>query len=257
MAKWTKFPHPETGYVYTAATLKKNWARLHRGDCEPFPKDDGVVQAWIAFHTGDFENAHALGLQAGDAGATVACKAANIHANYLEKSDKKKLEIYQQVAERCEALQATDKKNANAFYLYAYAIGRYSQGISVTKALAQGLGGKVKDALAAALKLQPRHADACIALGAFHAEIIDKVGAMIGGVTYGAKKDEGVKLFRKALELNPDSAIARIEYANAMVMLDGKKAMKEAEALYVEAAACEPKDAMERLDVELARSEIE
>lgn len=186
----------------------------------------------------------------------MACKAANIHANYLEKSDKKKLEIYQQVAERCEVLQATDKKNANAFYLYAYAIGRYSQGISVTKALAQGLGGKVKDALAAALKLQPRHADACIALGAFHAEIIDKVGAMIGGVTYGAKKDEGVKLFRKASSCTI-LAIARIEYANAMVMLDGKKAMKEAEALYVEAAACEPKDAMERLDVELARSEIE
>ncbi|HMN80694.1 MAG TPA: hypothetical protein PKA20_12270 [Burkholderiaceae bacterium] len=257
MARWTKFPHADAGYVYTMATLKKNWARLHRGDCEPFPKDDGVVEAWIAFHAGDFENAHALGLEAGDAGATVACKAANIYANYLEKSDKKKLEIYQQVAERCEALQATDKKNPNAFYLHAYAIGRYGQGISVTKALAQGLGGKVKDALATALKLQPKHADACIALGAFHAEVIDKVGAMIGGVTYGAKKDEGMKLFRKALELNPDSAIARIEYANAMVMLDGKKAMKEAEALYAEAAACEPKDAMERLDVELAKSELE
>ena len=30
------------------------------------------------------------------------------------------------------------------------------------------------------------------------------------------------------------SAIARIEYANGLVMLDGKKALKEAEALYAD-----------------------
>ena len=33
-------------------------------------------------------------------------------------------------------------------------------------------------------------------------------------------------------------------------------ALMEAEQLYAEAAACEPQDAMERLDVELAREEI-
>ena len=35
-------------------------------------------------------------------------------------------------------------KDANAHYLYAYALGRYSQGISITKALAQGFGGKIR-----------------------------------------------------------------------------------------------------------------
>ena len=79
---------------------------------------------------------------------------------------------------------------------------------------------------------------------------------MIGGMTYGVKRESSLTHFRKALELNPDSAIARIEYANALVMLEGKKAMKQAEQLYAEAAACEPQDAMERLDVELAREEI-
>ena len=127
----------------------------------------------------------------------------------------------------------------------------------MAKALAQGLGGKVRDALTQAIKLAPKHADAHIALGAFHAEVIDKVGAMIGGMTYGAKRDEGLRLFRKALELNPDSAIARVEYANGLVMLEGKKALKEAEALYAEAAAFDAMDAMERLDVEMARSELE
>lgn len=257
MAKWTKFPHADKAYEYTAASLKKNWARLHAGDCEPFPKSDALAQAWIAFHAGNFEQAAELGLAQGMAGYNVANKAVNIYANYLEKSDKKKLELYQEVAARCEEQQAKDKKDANGFYMYAYAMGRYSQGISVTKALAQGLGGKVRDALATAIKLQPKHADAHIGLGTFHAEVIDKVGAMLGGVTYGAKRDEGIKLFKAAITLNPNSAIAKIEYANGLVMLDGKKGMKQAEELYAEAAAFEPMDAMERLDVESAKAELE
>ena len=86
--------------------------------------------------------------------------------------------------------------------------------------------------------------------------MIDKVGAMIGGLTYGAKKDAAIDHYQTAIKLNPDSAIARIEYANGLVMLDGKKALDEAEKLYGEAAACKPVDAMERLDVELAKAEL-
>ena len=63
--------------------------------------------------------------------------------------------------------------------------------------------------------------------------------------------------FKQALELNPDSAIARVEYANGLVMLEGDKRMKEAEKLYAEAAECKPLDAMERLDVEMAKAELE
>jgi hypothetical protein len=48
-----------------------------------------------------------------------------------------------------------------------------------------------------------------------------------------------------------------IEYANGLVMLEGDRRMKEAERLYAAAAACEPADAMERLDVEMAKEELE
>jgi tetratricopeptide (TPR) repeat protein len=257
MAKWTKFPHSDAAYEYTEATLKKNWARLHQGDCEPFPKDKAVVQAWIEFHAGNFQAAYDAGLAAGLAGYNVANKAANIYANYLEKSDKKKLDIYLEVAQRCEELQAAQPKDANAWYQHAYALGRYSQGISITKALAQGLGTKVKASLQQALKLAPKHADAHISMGTYHAEIIDKVGAMIGGLTYGAKKDEGIKHYKTALELNPNSAIGRTEYADGLMMLDGKKSLKLAEELYAQAADHEAMDAMERLDVEAAKEQME
>ena len=256
MAKWTAFPHPGD-YAFDAASLKKSWARLHQGDCEPLPKDAGVLQAWVLFHNGEFQKAAEAGLKAGGAGLTVANKATSIYANYLETKEKAKLDLFMEVAGRAEAQQAAEPKNANAWYWQAYALGRYGQGISVAKALAQGLGSKVKNALEQAIKLSPKHADAHIALAAFHAEVIDKVGSLIGGMTYGAKKDQGLALFKEALKLNPTSAIAMIEYANGMVMLEGDKKMKEATKLYEQAAASQPLDAMERLDVEMARAELE
>jgi len=256
MAKWTAFPHDAADYTFDAAALKRSWARLHAGDAEPLPTDAKVLAAWTLFHAGEFQKATEAGLKAGGAGITVANKAQAIYANYLEKSEKTKLELFMEVAERAEAQIAAEPKNANAYYFMAYALGRYSQGISITKALAQGLGGKVKSALETAIKLAPKHADAHIALGAFHAEVIDKVGSLLGR-TQGASKDTGLAMYKTALKLNPTSAIAMVEYANGLVMLEGDKKMKEAEKLYADAAACDPKDAMERLDVEMAKAELE
>ena len=256
MAKWTAFPHAGD-YAFDAASLKKSWARLHQGDCEPLPKDAAVLQAWVLFHNGEFQQAAEAGIRAGGDGITVANKATCIYANYLETKEKTKLELFMEVAARAEAQQTVDPKNANAWYWQAYALGRYSQGISVAKALAQGLGSKVKNALEQALKLSPKHADAHIALAAFHAEVIDKVGSLIGGMTYGAKKDMGLALYKDALKLTPGAAIAMIEYANGLVMLEGDKRMKEATKLYEQAAASQPLDATERLDVEMAQAELE
>lgn len=256
MAKWTAFPHLGD-YQFDAASLKKHWARLHAGDTEPLPKDERVLDTWALFHNGEFQQAAEAGLELAGDGITVANKATAIYANYLEKKEKTKLDLFMAVAQRAEAQAAQDPKNPNAWYWQAYALGRYSQGISVAKALAQGLGSKVKEALEKTIKLQPKHADAHIALGAFHAEVIDKVGSLIGGMTYGAKKDVGLKLFQDALKSNPSSAIGMIEYANALVMLEGDKRMKEATKLYEQAAASEPLDAMERLDVELATAELQ
>ena len=254
---WSKFPYPDAAYDFTPASLKKAWPRLHVGDVEPLPKNAALIAAWIAFHAGDFEQAAKLGLAEGVDGYSVANKAACIHATYLEKSEAKKLKAYEEVAARCEQQQQEQPKNVAGYYWHAYALGRYAQGISIVKALAQGIGGKVRSSLDTALRLAPKHADAHIAMGTYHAEIVDKVGAMIGGLTYGAKKELGYQHFKNALTLNPDSAIARVEYANGLVMLDGKKKMDEAVALYQAAATCTAVDAMERLDVEMAKEELE
>jgi len=278
--RWNPFPHPASDFDYAGAKLKKGWSRLHRGDREPFPDAAWVEEvasvaaeltprvpaaqaastlqdAWRAYHAGDFGPAVELGLSLGPIGFNVANKAANIYATYLETDEKARLALFQASAERGARLAKAAPALANAYYFQAQALGRYSQGISVVKALAQGLGGRILGALNDAIAREPKHADAHIALGAYHAEVIAKVGAMVGSLTYGASRDAAVENFDAALKLNPDSAIARVEYANALAMLFGKARMKQATALYRDAAACIPADAMECLDVELAKSELE
>lgn len=256
MARWTAFPHAGD-YAFDAATVTRDWARLHQGDCEPLPQEAAVLQAWVLFHNGEFQKATEAGIQAGGHGITVANKATSVYANYLESQEKYKLALFMEVAKRAEAQQAVDPKNANAWFWQAYALGRYSQSISVTKALAQGLGSKVKHALEQTIRLSPTHALAHLALAAFHAEVIDKVGALIGGMTYGAKKDVGLALYKEALRLNPGSAIAMMEYAKGLVMLEGDQAMQQATQLYEQAARSKALDAKERLEVDLAMVELE
>jgi Tfp pilus assembly protein PilF len=141
--------------------------------------------------------------------------------------------------------------------VFCIAFGGNKDRKTIVKALKDGIGDKVKNSLSNAIKLAPKHADAHIGLGTYHAEIIDKVGAMIGGLTYGAKKEAGLEHFETALRLNPESAVARTEMANGLIMMFGKAKMKDAEKLYADAAKCKPADAMERLDVEAAKAELE
>ena len=255
--KWTKFPHADKAFAHDVAGLKKHWARLHRGDCQAFPKDADVLEAWRHFHAGEFAQAVEAGRAAGGAGINAAVKAQTVYAHYLEKAEKTKLALFEEAAGWADERRTKAPKDANAHYMYAFALGRYGQGISVAKALAQGFGGKIKEALLTALKLEPKHADAYIAYGSYQAEVINKVGGLVAGMTYGAKKDSALEHFQKAVKLNPESAIARIEYANGLILLFGKSRIDEATTLYEEAAAMKPMDAMERLDVGLAQAELE
>jgi hypothetical protein len=119
------------------------------------------------------------GLKAGGAGITVANKAQPSTPTTSKRARRPGWRCSRKWPNAPRRSSRRDAKNPNAWYWQAYALGRYSQGISVAKALAQGLGSKVKtrwnDDQAA-----PKHADAHIALGAFHAEVIDKVGKLLG-----------------------------------------------------------------------------
>ncbi|TXH73547.1 MAG: hypothetical protein E6Q88_05280 [Lysobacteraceae bacterium] len=283
MAKpaWAAFPHDAKAFAYAGDALKKAWPKLHAGDCEPFPdakratalikvagkaapKDmdadrlsQALQDAWRSFHRGDFKAAFEAGEALGPVGASVAVKAIGIHATYLVDDDKEKLKRFEQAAGLAEAAIKTFPDEANSHYRYAFALGRYSQGLSITKALKEGIAGKVRTALDVTLELEPKHAEAHTAIAVYHAEIINKIGAMIGGLTYGAKAAEAEKHIKTALKLTPDSPIAHVEHGNILLLLHGDKQEDAAASAYEKAGKCKALDAMETLDAEYARAQIE
>ena len=280
MAKsnWKAFPHPDKAYDYAGDKLAKAWAKLHAGDQEPFPDEkhlakllkanpklakdaskaaEALQDAWRAFHRGDFHEAYEAGLALKALGASVAVKAGGIHATYLVDNEKDKTARYETLANLADEAIAALPGEANSHYRRAFALGRYSQTISITKALAQGIGGKVKESLDKALKLAPKHAEAHTALGLYHAEVVGKVGGMLAKLTYGASAAEAEKQFKEALKLTPDSPIAWVEYGNALLLLHGEKREDEVAEAYAKAAKLKPKDAMEALDAAWAKEQIE
>ena len=278
---WAAFPHDAKGFAYVGDGLKKAWPKLHAGDCEPFPDDKRagallkaagksapkgmdaatlatlLQDAWRAFHRGDFKTAFEAGDKLGPVGASVAVKALGIHATYLVDDDAEKLKRFEQAASLAETAIKVLPDEANSHYRHAFALGRYSQGLSIAKALKQGIAGKVRASLDAALELAPKHAEAHTALALYHAEIIGKIGAMIGGLTYGAKASEAESHIKTALKLTPDSPIAHIEHGNVLMLLHGDKKEAAAAAEYEKATGIKPLDAMEALDASYAKSQIE
>ncbi|HJT98810.1 MAG TPA: hypothetical protein VJ696_10890 [Rhodanobacteraceae bacterium] len=280
MAKkaWAAFPHPDDAFDYDGARLAKAWPALHAGDQEPFPdakriaalleknpklgKDAGAIAttlqgAWRAFHRGDFEEAHAAGVALKALGASVAVKAGGIHATYLVGDAAAKTKRYEQLAQLADAAVDALPGEANSHYRLAFAVGRLSQTISIGKALAQGLAGKVRAALDATLARAPKHAEAHTALGVYHAEIVAKVGGMLAKLTYGANAADAEKHLAQAMKLTPASPIAWIEYGNALLLLHGAKREDEVAEAYDKAARLKPRDAMEALDAAWAKAQLE
>ncbi len=283
MKDWNEFPHDNADFAYADQSLEQNWSVLHAGDHVPFPDNDWIQDclervpqaapsdfdgdiaklaqatqsAWRAFHVGNFQRATIMADQCGLLAHACANKASGIYATYLEADETLQQACFMSAIERAEQAVIVLPEDANSHYFHAFNLGRYSQSISIVEALRRGMGGKIHASLERTLKLLPQHAEAHTAMGMYHAEIINKVGKMIGGLTYGASTDTAISHFETAVELTPDSPIAHIEFGNGLYLLFADRKLDEVTELYIKASEMQPKDAMEKLDIEAALAELE
>ena len=72
----------------------------------------------------------------------------------------------------------------------------------------------------------------------------------------GAGKTTALKLYAQGLKLYAQSASGLTEYANGLVMLEGDAHAPEADRLYRTVAAMAPVDAVQWLQVEMARADL-
>jgi tetratricopeptide (TPR) repeat protein len=257
MSNWNSFPHDNSDFRFDGDTLQAHWAVLHRGDCEPWPQSEDLQDAWRHYHAGEFQQAVERADECGPDGHAVANKATGVYASYLVSDERQQGTLFTSAVERAEKAIEQFPDDPNSHYFHAFNLGRYSQSISIVKALKQGIGGRIQKSLQNALELQPEHAEAHTAMGLYHAEIIDKIGKMIGGMTYGASTDDALYHLQTAIELTPEAPIAHIEYANGLYLLFGDRRLDEVTDLYVRASEMSPHDAMEKLDIEAALAELE
>lgn len=277
--QWAPLPGKHKEFDYDLTSMQKAWPKLHLGDGEEFPdlkraehllKSAGksapkglsanklaeqLQEAWLAFHRGEFQQAFELAQELGPCGASVATKALGIHATYLVKKPEDKLQRFELLAEIAEQAMDALPKEANSHYRLAFGLGRYSQSISIAKALSMGLAGKVKKSLDTCLKLNPKHAEAHLASCLWHAEIINKVGATLGGFTYGAKQKLAEEHIKTALKLAPNMPIVHAEHAQMLLLLDEDNEQEAADA-FERASQCKPLDAMDYLDAKFAKDQI-
>jgi len=199
-------------------------------------------EARALFATGEYLPAADKARAAGNAeGLALATQITCYYGRYLAPEDDR-LALFESAVEMAAAALELDPNNAFVRVQNAHALGRYSQQIGVVEAISEGLAGKVRDQIDAALALDPDNASAHMLLANWHAAIINNSG-FVGRMIYGAEEDEVFAHYAEAIRVSPADPQIRLEFARAILELD-----KEANA----AQAREQLDAALAMPVETA-----
>ncbi|WP_322472180.1 tetratricopeptide repeat protein [Deinococcus sp. AB2017081] len=181
------------------------------------------------------------------AGLALAAEATTGGASLVPDSQKKAL--FTKAQDYAKAAISRDPNNADAFFELARAQGRLAQFSGILQSL--GLATDMKGNLDKALSLNPKMAGGYVALGLWNANLVAK--GFIAVRASGADRNQIVPNFEKAIALEPNVAIHKIEYANALI-LQGKKA--EAAAQLDRAVALPADTFWEKRDLEAAKATL-
>ncbi len=191
---------------------------------------------------GAFKEAYAEALKGEQ--YVLAARAASFYALYQAKERKEKEAWFSRAEKAAKEAIQKDPNDPEGYFELARALGRLAQYRGILQSLS--LASAVRDNLKKALALKPDYAGALVALALWHLELSQK-GV---GWLYGARIGEVVPLFEKAIRLEPNEIIHRVEYANALIRMGKKKA---ALAQLQVALSLEPKDARDRYEQERAQ----
>lgn len=252
-SNWLPCPVDVSDLDFSGDLLQEKWPLLHAGNLEPFPTSPELQEAWRQYHLGNFAQSVKIGLELGGEGLLPAAFSATIYAQYIEKDEKRKIALFKDAMAICKDAEKNNP-SANVHYMYAVAMGRYSQFISAVEALAQGYAGKIKEQIEKCLDLASGHAEAHVTYGGWHAGITDQAGSLMAKMVYGATQDAAHDHYEQGIRLAPESVIPYIEYARGLEVMFGKDSgiadnLEQAMPLIAQ-------DAMQRLDQEQAKQQL-
>ncbi|WP_019009923.1 tetratricopeptide repeat protein [Deinococcus aquatilis] len=166
-------------------------------------------------------------------------------------ADNAKKPLFEKAQNYAKQAIKLDPNNAEAYFELARAQGRLAQYVGVFQSLP--LAQDMKKNLDQAIKLSPKLAGAYVALGLWNANLDVSGIKGLAGRAVGGSKAQITPNFEKAIALEPNVAIHRIEYANALLTQGNKAA---AAAQLEKAVTIEANTFWEKRDLDAAKAKL-
>lgn len=268
----------DSQFNYSKDSLADLWSRVHSIDKEPWPTADRLKvllagrpieaasphfkddfdslaecfqQAWVDFHNGDFQAAFENAERCGPVAAYASLLAVNTYACYLApQSDREKL--YAEAAERAKQAIQLFPNEVNIEYAYALNIGRYSEEVSMAKALSSGAAISFKKSIEKCLGMQPNHLPSLLALATLHAQAIDAIGELAARMTFGATRKKVLSVYEEAVKMDKPAPLIYVEYGKNILLLDkkNKRLAEKMLRLALEVEVLDPLDILDQKEAE-------
>jgi tetratricopeptide (TPR) repeat protein len=182
------------------------------------------------------------------AGFALAAEATTAGAGLSAEGARKGL--FQKAKTYADQAVKLDPNNADAYFERARAVGRLVQfENNVLNNLSSA--NAMKSDLDKALKMSPKMAGAYVALGLWNATLAAK--GLVGTIPTGARGGNVVPNFEKAVALEPTTVTHRLEYANALLILNNKAG---AIAQLEKAVTLSPTSFWEKRDLDAAKAKL-
>lgn len=204
-----------------------------------------IDQAKAAYARGRFAEAARIGESLGTSqGFTLSAKSLSVHAHYIAKEGEKK-ELREHAVTLARKAVLSDPDNADAHLQLARAIGRRAETVGVFEAA--GEAEKIRESTENALRINPKLVSAHLSLGRWHAELVGAMGSFMARTVYGARKEDAIASFERALALAPNAKDVLLQYALGLMALDDFKYQEKARDLLMRSIRLPAKDAYERI----------
>ena len=179
-----------------------------------------IEEAIRAYDDGRFLEAADLAEGQGTSeGYAWASRSLTIYSQYIASTLEERQEVLLRAIEFAKKAMELDESNPYAYHEIAHSEGRYAESLPTMEALRGGYAEKTMAAMQRALEFDPDSAYVHLAIGGWHARIIDAAGFM-GALIYGASEDKAHEHYERAIALLPDDAIILAHYAIGLLQLD-------------------------------------